>query len=797
MYPNAVLERIYKSTCAPANNALYYFTKFGNPNFTSTLNNGTVVSFPTSQSMHIVNPVLQSKLPWTNNGISSALCQHTKPGGIYFIMAIYNKSISTLPKSSSAITDTTHAQPTFADGTCGCLPPTTLFVSLNANATIAAALTSAAASLLASDELYCVKSSSAAATASTLSTAAAWTANMLLVTNQSTTLSARIAAAQAFVTTCNNTAVLLSARAAFSASIAAQADLLAPTSGANHAALQVDVNATIDASNSVIANSAVLQAQFVLATVTANSNVLAILNAQQAYIASHAAALNITIAVTNQSTSLSSRIAIAAAFVTTCNNTAVLLAAKANVTASIAAAADLLAPASGANHAALQVDVTASIDAGNSAIANGAVVQALFVLATVTANTNVAAILSAEQAYIASHAAALNTTPLPLLSRNATSAISSVLVSLQAADQASATSLALLDLSSANALLNLTRDASAGYSAAKALLYSPPLSCVSAPSTPLIQSCSCLPTTALFVSVDASLSTQAKAALTAAAVALLAADQSFCVNANAVAVAAQVAATAANHTANMLLVTNPSTTLSSRIAIASAYVVACNNSALLLAAKANVSASIAAAADLHAPISGANHAALQVDFVAMLHHNVSMSTLVTFGLHSTPVLLVLTQGKRFRYIGPHTVEGMLGFLSRVMKARPLATLEAAKRCSEDTDCDWQCKRWDGEATPQEVQQEESGLLLGLCVVFLVLRVGVPQGCLRLKELRRGLVRQRLRQRGVTRSAAPAFLLRWDPQNTTDMSALSSEQTSGETRPPAATTGVQASCAECS
>ncbi|MEW5299987.1 MAG: hypothetical protein WDW36_002952 [Sanguina aurantia] len=548
-----------------------------------------------------------------------------------------SQPVPTFPKSPSAITNTAHAQPTFADGTCGCLPPTTLFVSLNANATIAAALTSAAASLLASDELYCVKSSSAAATASTLSTAAAWTANMLLVTNQSTTLSARIAAAQAFVTTCNTTAVLLSARAAVSASIAAQADLLAPTSGANHAALQVDVNATIDASNSVIANSALLQAQFVLATVVANTNVVAILNAQQAYIASHAAALNITIAVTNQSTGLSSRIAIAAAFVTACNNTAVLLAAKANVTASIAAAADLLAPASGANHAALQVDVTASIDAGNSAIANGAVVQALFVLATVTANTNVAAILSAEQAYIASHAAALNTTVVVHANAcatevaavalalsvttsaaatsaaftNATSAISSVLVSLQAADQASATSLALLDLSSANALLNLTRDASAGYSAAKALLYSPPLSCVSAPSTPLIQSCSCLPTTALFVSVDASLSTQAKAALTAAAVALLAADQSFCVNANAVAVAAQVAATAANYTANMLLVTNPSTTLSSRIAIASAYVVACNNSALLLAAKANVSASIAAAADLHAPISGANHAALQ------------------------------------------------------------------------------------------------------------------------------------------------------------------------------------------
>lgn len=84
--------------------------------------------------------------------------------------------------------------------------------------------------------------------------------------------------------------------------------------------------------------------------------------------------------------------------------------------------------------------------------------------------------------------------------------------------------------------------------------YSPPLSCVSAPSTPLFQSCSCLPTTALYVSVDASLSAKAKATLTAAAVALLAADQSFCVDANAVAAAAAVASTAANYTANILLV---------------------------------------------------------------------------------------------------------------------------------------------------------------------------------------------------------------------------------------------------
>lgn len=55
--------------------------------------------------------------------------------------------------------------------------------------------------------------------------------------------------------------------------------------------IQVDVTASIDASNSVIANAAVLQAQFVLTTVAGNTSVVAILIAQQLYIASHAAAL--------------------------------------------------------------------------------------------------------------------------------------------------------------------------------------------------------------------------------------------------------------------------------------------------------------------------------------------------------------------------------------------------------------------------------------------------------------------------------------------------------------------------
>lgn len=75
---------------------------------------------------------------------------------------------------------------------------------------------------------------------------------------------------------------------------------------------------------------------------------------------------------------------------------------------------------------------------------------------------------------------------------------------------------------------------------------------------------------------------------------------------------------------------------------------------------------------------------------------------------------------------------------------------------------------------------------GCACPLQIFRFGVPQGRLRLKELRRCFVRQRLRQRGVTRTTAPAFLLKWDLQNTTDMSALSSDQTSGETRPPVVT-----------
>lgn len=82
-----------KNTCTPGYNGLYYFTKFGEVTGTATptLNAGTVISFPDSQSMHIVNPIIQSKLPWTNNPLSGNLCQHNKPGGIYLIVAIYNK----------------------------------------------------------------------------------------------------------------------------------------------------------------------------------------------------------------------------------------------------------------------------------------------------------------------------------------------------------------------------------------------------------------------------------------------------------------------------------------------------------------------------------------------------------------------------------------------------------------------------------------------------------------------------------------------------------------------------------
>lgn len=125
----------------------------------------------------------------------------------------------------------------------------------------------------------------------------------LQVTDKTKSLAARISYATAYVVACNNTAILMSAKATLSASIAAAADLLAPAAngvginGANHVALQVDTVAKIDASNSVIATNAVIQAQFVLTTVQANTaHVMDILTAQEIYIASHAAALAITIA---------------------------------------------------------------------------------------------------------------------------------------------------------------------------------------------------------------------------------------------------------------------------------------------------------------------------------------------------------------------------------------------------------------------------------------------------------------------------------------------------------------------
>ncbi|MEW5311073.1 MAG: hypothetical protein WDW38_002816 [Sanguina aurantia] len=322
----------YRSTCVPTNNALYYFTKFGNTTATSTLNDGTVLSFPTSQSMHIVNPVLQSKIPWTNVGNTSNLCLHNKPGGIYFIMAIYNKPSPAVPWPAGP----SHPAIPFFQS-CGCLPPTVLFVAdASLSASAAAAATTAAVALLASDESICVETNAAAATASTASRAAAWTANMILVTNPATPLNSRIAIAQAFLASCNNTAALLATKAALSASAAAAAwEVLAPVSGANHGALVAIIYANVNASNLVIANAAVAQAQFVLATVTANTpSVTQILLAQEVYIASHAAALSITIA--GHAAACAVQVAAAAA-------TLAVATASAPGTAAAAVAAGLLA----------------------------------------------------------------------------------------------------------------------------------------------------------------------------------------------------------------------------------------------------------------------------------------------------------------------------------------------------------------------------------------------------------------------------------------------------------------------
>lgn len=118
------------------------------------------------------------------------------------------------------------------------------------------------------------------------------------VTDQTKSVSTRIAAAQAYLTACTINAFLLTATATNSSAIAAPLDAAwGLTLGANHAALYQDITALIDASNLVIGNSAVSQAMFVLSTVQANSpHVMDILTAQEVYIASHAAALAVTIA---------------------------------------------------------------------------------------------------------------------------------------------------------------------------------------------------------------------------------------------------------------------------------------------------------------------------------------------------------------------------------------------------------------------------------------------------------------------------------------------------------------------
>ncbi|MEW5316162.1 MAG: hypothetical protein WDW38_007548 [Sanguina aurantia] len=740
---------------------------------------------------------------------------------------------------------------------CGCLPATALFVAdPSMDAPAAASATTAAVALLASDQSICVAMNAAAATAATASTAAGWTANMLLVTDQSQSVGTRVAAAQAYLTACTTNAIYLAAAAANSSAVAAPLDAAwGLTLGANHAALYQDITALIDASNLVIASSAVSQAMFVLSTVTANGpHVMDILTAQEVYIASHAAALAVSIAehaaacavqtaaaaatlsvatasaagpasatiiagfladsgaltalqmadltsanvgafatgrvvpnppalaiadltasnallaitggvpgsaaysasnvgysapsmpysasssdysaptsvlynarlpptrpnpppdffaschclpatalfvvvnpavsapaaaaatsaavallrrepqpprlarfvfaptqVTDKTKSLAARISYANAYVVACNNTAILMAAKAALSASVAAAADLLAPVingvgiNGANHVALQVDTIAKIDASNSVIATNAVVQAQFVLSTVTANSaHVVDILTAQEIYIASHAAALSITiaghaaacavytaavastlsvatasaaaPAAAAFAAGAKAISLALTALQLADQTSADALFSRDVTACTALLAVTGDPAMCYAdATAAALYSPSTACVAPPPPcppvrpgPFFTNCGCLPPTALFLNLDTTLDAPAAAAATTAAVALLASDQSICVETNAAAATASTAATAAAWTINMLAVTDTAISVGARITIAQAYVLACNKTAAFMYTKAGLSASVAANYDLLAPVNGANHIALIADTYAIV-----------------------------------------------------------------------------------------------------------------------------------------------------------------------------------
>lgn len=197
------------------------------------------------------------------------------------------------------------SQPSAAGGlplsfftTCGCLPPTPLFVAdASMSSADAASATTAAVAQLASDESICVEATAEANTAATASAAAAFHAFLLQVTDTSPPLSDRINMAQQFTMTLNRTMFMLAAVSANSASVAGAADRKAPLNGANHEALAYDVLASVNHANLAVAMAALFNSKSAAMTVEANTtSVASILTAQEIFTARHAAALSTLVA---------------------------------------------------------------------------------------------------------------------------------------------------------------------------------------------------------------------------------------------------------------------------------------------------------------------------------------------------------------------------------------------------------------------------------------------------------------------------------------------------------------------
>eukprot|EP00877_Chromochloris_zofingiensis_P002685 jgi/Chrzof1/12417/Cz06g33210.t1 len=114
----------------------------------------------------------------------------------------------------------------------------------------------------------------------------------------------------------------------------------------------------------------------------------------------------------------------------------------------------------------------------------------------------------------------------------------------------------------------------------------------------------------------------------------------------------------------------------------------------------------------------------EVPFVMIEYRNLSLMSLMSYGLHALPVLQVTAKGKKFRYSGKHHLGTMVQFVARALGTEPLASVESSRLCSSDngSSCNgWYCPRWNGEATVEELAAQQHAPMFYISIVFLVCR----------------------------------------------------------------------------